>query len=331
MHNLKNQYQPYFKGVDPTKYQKYVLWGLRSSQRDTFRHIMRHYYETFRDIGLHVEWVDDTPENAGVIEPGTLVIAPNMAGQHLPIVKGAYYCLHNFDYGIDRPYHQEIPATHNIRLQVYTDDAKQSDQQWNVVTYFDTKTRTLYQPWGTNLLPDQFMEPVFSRLPIVFWVGSIWNDEGNQGNLNEIAELKRVLRKHWILFKNLINVSDETNVKMVRLSRIAPAIGGGIQVRTNLCPCRMFKNISYGQLGISNIAKFNEILGDAAVYGGSTEATVAKALRLKSDEYKSLIRRQQTIIAQDHTYVSKIAKILRAFDEIQKPTPKSKKAKSAAA
>jgi hypothetical protein len=314
-HKLKSQYLPYFEGVDPTKYQKYVIWGLRSSQTDTFRHIMRHFYETFRDIGLNVEWVDDAPENQGVIESGTLVICPNMAAEHLPVVKDAYYCLHNF-HTVARDYHNEISASHNIRLQVYTDDAKVADKKWNAVTYFDTKTRTLYQPWGTNLLPDKFMEPVFSRRRVVYWVGSIWNDENNHGNLKEIAELKRVLRKHWILFRRLINVSDETNIKMVRLSRIAPAIGGAIQVQGNLCPCRMFKNISYGQLGISNIAKFTEILGDKSVYEGSTEATIAKALKIEEDDYKQLVRDQQAIIAEDHTYVSKLAKILKAFDEV---------------
>ncbi len=316
-HKLKVQYTPYFAGVDPLKYDKYVIWGLRSSKTDTFRYIMNHYYETLRDIGLNVVWVDDESENAHVITANSLVICPNMAAKHLPIVAGASYCLHNF-HTVKKDYHTLIDSTLNIRLQVYTDEAKTASQKWNDVTYFDTKTRTLYQPWGTNLLPDQFLEPTFSKFPILFWVGSIWNDEQNQGNLEEISELRRILRKRRIIFKQLKNVSNETNIRAVRRSRIAPAIGGGIQVRVNLCPCRMFKNISYGQLGISNIGKFAEVLGDTAVYGDSMEATIDKALSLSPEEYKKITAAQQKIIATDHTYVSKIAKILRAFKEMSK-------------
>jgi hypothetical protein len=311
------QYQPYFKDVDPLLYKKYVVWGLRSNKRDTFRYIMHHFYETLVALGLNVEWVDDDPKNAGVITKDTLVICPNMAAKHLPIVKDAYYCLHNF-HTVETDYHNILDPSHNIRLQVYTDDAKKADQKWNVVTYFDTKTRTLYQPWGTNLMPDKFMEPVHSKLPIMFWVGSIWNDENNHGNLTEIAELRRILKKHKLIFKQLRNVSDWVNVLAVRHSRIAPAIGGRIQVEGNLCPCRMFKNISFGQLGISNIKKFNEILGDTSVYEDTMEATIDRALNLDPTTYKELTAAQQKIIARDHTYVSKIAKILRAFQEVKK-------------
>lgn len=317
MHNLKPQYKSYFEGVDPTKYDKYVMWGLKSSKRDTFRHIMRHFYETMRDIGLNVVWVDDAPESAAEITKNSLVFAPNMAAEHLPIVEKAYYVLHNF-HTVKKDYHNLIKPSHNIRLTVYTDDAKKTGKKWNDYTYYDPKRRELFQAWGTNLLPDKFLEPVFYKRPIMFWVGSIWNDENNHGNLEEIAELRRVLKKNKIFFKQLINVPDSFNVWAVRHSRIAPAIGGGIQVKGNLMPCRFFKNISYGQLGMSNIQKFSEIMGKYAVYEGSSEATIEKALSLKPEEYIALVREQQKIIAADHTYVSKIAKILRAFDEAAK-------------
>jgi hypothetical protein len=48
---------------------------------------------------------------------------------------------------------------------------------------------------------------------------------------------------------NLKFVPDWVNVAAIRRSRIAPAIAGRWQVEHNYLPCRMFKNISYGQLG----------------------------------------------------------------------------------
>lgn len=78
----------------------------------------------------------------------------------------------------------------------------------------------------------------------------------------------------------------------------------------------MFKNISYGQVGFSNVKKFQDILGDANI-SGSIEEMTKKVLALKKEEYKSLVLKQQEIV-KNYTYKNALENIFRGFEEIKR-------------
>jgi len=293
------------------KYNKVVIWGLRTV-KDTYRYIHQHFYMTLKKTGTNVVWVDDSPQNHGAVERNDLVLAVNVAGRHLPVKDGVYYCLHNFE----DSFHQQFDPRKNIRLQVYTSDVELRGGKWNEVTFFDKKNRLLYQPWATDLLPGEFREPVTRTLGgYVFWIGSVWNNPLNQGNLNEINVLKQVLGRHNIKFVALRRIPNFMNVILVRMSRVAPAITGRWQAEQNYLPCRMWKNISYGQLGISNVKKFNEVFRGCTVKGDSIEELIENALSMPANEYREMILQQQEIV-KNHTYIDRLACIIRAFDQI---------------
>jgi hypothetical protein len=167
------------------------------------------------------------------------------------------------------------------------------------------------------LLTWEFKKPVFnSKNPFVFWIGSIWNNELNQGNINEINMLKKVLSNEKLIFIHLQNIADFLNIIFVRMSRIAPAIAGKWQVANNYLPCRMFKNISYGQLGISNVKKFNDLFGGYSITGNNIEELIENSLKLKSNKYKEMVLGQQEIVKK-HTYLNKLINICTAFEKIE--------------
>jgi hypothetical protein len=184
-----------------------------------------------------------------------------------------------------------------VFLQVYTNSVDHIDgvEKWSPVTFFDKKTKTLYQPWGTDLLDYEFKKPVFRKNKFVFWVGSVWNDKQNRGNISAIQEFKKILKKRGLKFVHIRFVPNWVNILLVRFSRLAPAIAGEWQVEHDYLPCRMFKNISYGQIGFSNVKKFSEILGDYNIEG-ELEEMVDKVLNLNKIDYINLILRQQEII-----------------------------------
>jgi hypothetical protein len=211
----------------------------------------------------------------------------------------------------------KIEQRYKLTLQVYTNTMEKDSEPWGLVTFFNHNSKTLYQPWATELLPDEFQEPVGTeRLNNVYWVGSIWNNEQNQGNEIEIATLKKGLAKYQIDFTNVTGVSDAENMAYVRKSKIAPAIAGGWQVENDYLPCRMWKNISYGQLGISNVRKFAAIFGACSVPGVTIEELVDYALTLPERQYRNLIREQQEIV-KNHTYLDRLLTIAKAFDFVQ--------------
>ena len=290
-------------------YRSVVVWGLRKSSH-THRYIHRHFAATLRKLAIRHCWVDDLPHSAAAVQPGDLVIAANVAGRHLPIVEGADYCLHNFDELANL--HDRLDPRRNIRLQVYTDRARRAAQQWDAVTYFDPPSRTLYQPWGTDLLAHEFRPPIVGRLPAVLWVGSVWNNALDQGNAREIGELRRVLRARRLRFFQIQGVPDRVNALAVRLSRLAPAVAGRWQVENNYLPCRMFKNVSYGQLGLSNVPLFRTLFGDSAVAAASIEELVDAGLSLGGRRYREITAQQQAVV-RNHTYERKLEHIVRAL------------------
>src|SRR5690606_20960186 len=152
---------------------------------------------------------------------------------------------------------------------------------WNPTTLFDASSRTLYQAWGTNLLAEEFHQPVHGSVrsrSILFWVGSVWNNASNQGNLEQIADLKRVIADRGKKFVKVRFIPNWMNSALMRRSFLAPAIAGGWQVDHDYLPCRMFKNISYGQLGLSNVTGFKLILGDATMEANSIAELIDRAL-----------------------------------------------------
>ncbi len=295
------------------KFSKVVVWGLKTGGH-THAHIHRHFFNTLKRLDANVVLVDDLLENKDVIEGDELVISVDVASRYLPIRRGVYYCLHNCEDDI----HRRIDPSRNIRLRTYTRSAEQAGEKWDQVTFFDGKTRTLFQPWATDLLAGEFEEPIL-RPPsnIVFWVGSIWSDRLNQGNVNEIEILKNVLEKRDIRFVHLQGISDLLNVRYVRHSLIAPAIAGRWQVENDYLPCRMWKNISYGQLGVSNVRKFDEVFNGCTVPGRSIEEIIDNTLSLPFGRYRDMIYEQQEVVKSHHTYVNRLLNIIRAYESVE--------------
>ena len=303
--------------------KRIVIWGLKKRYH-THRHIHKAFYENAKKLGYETLWVEDEKGNQKYIKPGDLIITAEPVGKmvpekfkfedyNLPIRDDIYYCLHN----VKDIFKNKLNPNNYINLQVYTTkQAEKSDQKWGPATYFDTKSKTLYQPWGTDLLPDEFKKPVFNNNSLVFWIGSIWNNTLNQGNINEIEELKTVLKQTRLKFINLRFIPDWLNIFLIRKSRIAPAIVGKFQADVNYLPCRMFKNISYGQLGITNVKKFKDILGDSFIEGNSIKELIENALSLPKEEYLAKIKAQQEII-KNYTYKNALENILKTFDKIK--------------
>lgn len=294
-----------------------VIWGLRKKYH-THRHIHKAFYESARKLGYDAVWLEDEPESRDKIKAGDLIIASEVQGRMvppkekfedyiLPVRSDVKYCLHN----LKPVFSEKLDKTQYIELNVYKKSVETSaDFKIDTARYYDSRTRTLYQPWGTDLLPQEFKKPVFNRTKFVFWIGSIWNNASGQGNVPVIARYKEFLATLGLKFIGIRFVPDWVNVFLIRHSRIAPALTGEYQQEVQYLPCRMFKNISYGQLGFSNIEKFNDILDDAGICSTDTEAMTKRVLALSKEEYLDLVARQQAAIST-YTYKDSLENIIR--------------------
>jgi len=294
-------------------FNKVVIWGLKK-RFHTHRYIFQGYYDTLVKTGVPVILVEDEARNRGCVEKNDLIISADVSGKMIPVRNNiseyalpvrddVYYCLHNFD----PKFTGQIRPDRLLNLQVYVRHAEEFEKISEAV-YYDDKTRTLFQPWGTNLLPSEFKKPLFSKSKFVFWIGSIWNNAAGQGNFGEIEILKRALAKRDLHFLNLRFMPERANTTLIRCSRLAPAVAGKYQASIDYLPCRMFKNISYGQLGFSNVKKFDEIFVGCNIYDQNIENMVGKVLSLSRGEYLEIVRQQQEI-CKKYTYVQHLNNI----------------------
>lgn len=305
--------------------KRLVIWGLRKKYH-THRHIHQSFYKNAKKLGLDVIWVEDEMSSQKYIQSGDLIIAAEVHGKmvpqktrsedyHLPVRDDVFYCLHNYRHDL---FTNKLRQDQYINLQFYSNEPEFSvdEEYWSPVTIFDKATQTLYQPWGTDLLASEFKPPVFNRNRLVFWIGSIWNDSQNRGNIEAIAELKKALSKHNLKFWHLRFIPDFLNLFFIRQARVAPAIAGRHQVKVDYLPCRVFKNISYGQLGITNVPKFKELLGESAIPGDTIEQLIDNALQLDEAGYKQKVIEQQAAIKQ-YTYKESLINITRALKSLR--------------
>lgn len=289
-----------------------VCWGATHSL-DSLRHIYRSFHETARKIGVPTIWVPDEAQSRAYLRPGDVVFVTNVWGHNIgEAIDGVDYVTHNFDGS--HPLHVTADDRHHLRLQVFTNDS--FGELWDPVRLFYREGHCLFQPWGTNLLAEEFYDPVFnagSREAV--FVGAVWDDNG-LGNVHAIEQLRVELGRRGLQWKHLTQVTDQVMLQEVRAARLAPAITGRWQVEHNYLPCRVFKNVSYGQLAVTNVPKFRELFGDAFVGGDTAEEMLDAALRLRRGEWDELVRAQQRVVAR-YSYRESIGAIHRALEEIR--------------
>ena len=220
-----------------------------------------------------------------------------VASKHLKFQKNSKYILHNVDLNDVDCENIKKNNINYLNLQVFTNDASgEVLENGNII--YDHEISTLYQPWGTPLSPNEWYPYVpQNRSKIEFWVGSIWNNQLNQGNKPTMNVYRKLLKKHGvILIKrggsriNINGLSDSRNSQLVRKSRFGATIVGEWQKKASYIPCRLLKNISFGIAPISNMTApifiknkegFNNNLQDLinfAVYESDKE----KSQRLES-------------------------------------------------
>lgn len=294
-------------------FKSVVVWGLRSDTDSTHRYIHHHLFTVLTKLGIDVIWCNNIIENNDLIKPGSLVISYNLACANIKYDRKNYYAVLNMPLGKSA----NPEAANYLHMRVYGEVPLEPDSDlWNSSTAFSKRERLLYQTWATDILPDEFLPPVFSTSNIIHWIGSIWNDNNNDGNIENIKKLQQSAVKHQLKFIQHSNVNDETHVDFIRKSRIAPAIGGNSQVVRNMIPCRLWKNISYGQLGVTNLPKSVDIFGNTIVFNINIDALIDTALSIPEKQYISMIFAQQELVSADHTYLNWLYNIARAFGEL---------------
>lgn len=275
---------------------QFVVWG-HKNDLDSYSHIQEAFFRTLQYMGRKVRWINE--DDGGDFEK-TIFISHGPRSSNIPIRPDAFYIIHNL---AGTAAQEQLKNSNVLIFGVKTDQSRIPDQE----------PRTTEMYWASDQTPDEIQRnKVGARVlnldsRVFNWVGSVWG--GPQGNHDEIHEFMRQCHVNGTEFNVHKNVSVEGNVRLIRDSRFAPAIVGKWQRDVGFVPCRIFKNISYGQFGVTNSKRVNDFFDGRLVLTDVQNLFTEGHKRLTSISIDQLYDLMD-YVAKEHTYVNRIETLL---------------------
>jgi hypothetical protein len=292
-----------------------VIWGHKLHSH-THSYIHWAFDRAFKAMGYNTLWLDRYDNIANLDFSNTLFITEGQVDQNIPIRLDCWYIIHNCD---PTKYLPVINANRCITLQVYTHDVlPRRVEKISPCIYRSVPDKILYMPWATDLLPDE-IDAIKKQLPtkrdkVFYWIGTM--GAGEFGNINEINGFKKACSENGIRFEHKQSVSLEDNISMVQRSYIAPALQGPWQVRQGYVPCRIFKNISYGQMGVTNSKTVYDLFEGRIVYNSNTYQLFFDAQSKINSMPHSELLALMDFVRDNHTYVNRIEVLLELLEDV---------------
>lgn len=290
-------------------YKNVIIWGYPLHSH-THSYIHNAFFKAFKLLGFETYWFNNIEEDAKRANniSNAIYLTEGQVDSFIPIKEDCAYVTHNCNslkYGDVRRLGIQVATMRNPRLKDIENIAP--------LTYYDNDNRILYFTWGTDLLPTEFdFENVLitPKENKVYWVGTISNN-GKFENISEIKPFQEDCSRNGIEFIHSKGVSPEENIVLVKKSYISPTIVGKWQKEVGFIPCRIFKNISYGELGVTNSEEIKRIFGDLVVYESNTGNMIETIGKERFN--KERIISAMKYIQENHTYINRVNDILKVL------------------
>lgn len=326
---------------------RFVVYGYKN-QYHTHGHIHEAFYRALKLTGKDVQWLDSGSDLSGIDFSDSMFITEHSAAKDgMPIRDDCFYVVH----GLNNDQELSARMSHiknRLGWNVYHDYSHGNPERWDgqpletVDAYLHFLSRgtpdtscnfdriflaedTPFYPkekhmdfrWATDQLPAEIeaLKPAVTYQKdsdVINWVGTQWFV-----NQVELGAFKKACAENNIEFKAMGAgqngvVSIEDNVRLVRESYFAPAIVGSHHITEGYAPCRIFKNISYGAMGVTNSPRVNNIFDNKLIFNPDP-------YRLFYDAKEQLpgldIRRIHDLmdeVSKKHTYLNRLNSIMKA-------------------
>lgn len=288
--------------IEELNIKRVAIIGYTSSKH-THHYIHLAWYEAFSSLkAIPVIW---SKEYILEKEEDTLFITEGQVCDQMPWNPRAYYLVHNVD-GI--PGH--IPAQRLIRQQFWTKDCtKYSFPVLDQYHRLCHEGGELYMPWATNLLPEQFF-PRRENLNQTSVIIGQHGDAYKEPLQTFFQSAKQVKNKHYNKVSNM-----KLSMTKINRSSIAPTLINPWQKKHGYIPCRIFKNISYGALTLTNSKQSYRALHHTIFYHEDEKVLGEKAndVAQLSQEYHEKSQLAWELAQSRHTYINRIYFILKCF------------------
>jgi len=272
--------------------------------------------------GWDAVWLDSTEYNANTLQntDGFLFLVEGSQDNFIPINTKAFYILHN----CEKSKYSVIEENHKLVLQVFTNDVFTRDiirVKNNLYEYWQKSENTLYMPWATDILPNEIDENIKNvKAGLIpkqhnraLFLGTIW--DGIHGNINEIKKFFIGCQQINLPFEVIRTTTMNQNESIEQHQRaiMTPTIVGTWQKEKGYIPCRIFKTISYGQLGVTNSKTAYEVVNKYGIYTEHENELPNMAMEKINDV--SLRIDAMRYVRDNHTYINRIESIQYIFQQ----------------
>jgi hypothetical protein len=286
--------------------RRIIIWGHKLHSH-THSYVHAAFAKAFAALNYEVYWFDNTDNISELNFDNCIFLTEGQVDQNIPISSSNKYILHNCS---DTKYNN----LNVLHLQVYSNGKENSlgvkGQKIDECVYYDNIKRCLYQPWATDLLPNEIGDDYYTAdNKTAVWVGTIGG--GYHGNDTELYPFIQTLKFNNYKFNAYYpgQSSFEDNKLLIQTNELAPSIVGRWQKINGYVPCRIFKNISYGKLGITNSKTVFDLLDGQVLYTENSENLLDYYLSVPSNVKNQMFTKSLNLVKSKHTYINRIQTI----------------------
>jgi hypothetical protein len=319
--------------------KKIVIWGHKLESKDTFGFVHYGLERTVRYMGFPTLWLDEKDDLSSIDLSSALFISEGKC-KKIPVKKDCWYVVFNYN-----------PLINNLG-DAFADGRALVYQCWNgrgcesyevfeklgEMVYLNRATKTLHLPWATDRLPPEIAEletrlsePTIRRCAFVgsmnwsgppFDMNKQWNPFIAAAEKNNVPFVHGRDRRFSHMGRTMtheVSIPDpEEAVRFVASSLLAPSIQGHWQCEVGHLADRIFKNLSYGKMGITNNPYVNKVLGEYCVYCEDTEKLFYLAMDALPSWTEDRAKAAMELISKEYTYVNRINFMLMALEALTK-------------
>jgi hypothetical protein len=317
------------------KYSKVIIWG-HPLYSHTHSYVHEAYYRAFKSMEYDVHWFHDEDYPEDFDYTNCLFIGEGFSDKKIPINGTScyliMYCPSPIKYqGAGRYIDVRMSAVNfKDHIQEYSID-KNTATKIGPACYFVSKTLEkikvkndyvdyemndydkVYIAWATNLLPDEFEEGdiYLERENAIYFFGTI-SAHGVCENYSNWQPFLKACGDNQIKFihndpwQNPVSMCDV--IINTQKSILGIDIRGQEHLKQELLTCRVFKNISYGHLGLTNSKAIYEELEGNCIYNENTEELFYDGMKNRKN-YK-LISDGMKFVQDNHTYINRVNTLL---------------------
>jgi hypothetical protein len=328
-----------------SNFSKIIIYGYPYNSH-THSYIHNGYYKGFQSLGYETLWTGQSPIYESDFD-NALVLTEGFADGGLPLNKTATYVVHYLGNKPERrvkidKYLNNVGRLVDLRYNANCWHDKNYDYELDrdkaikigAGMYFEKGLSgydIAYTIWATDLLPNEInLDDCFIQKERKIWyIGTVGGGNGDLGtcqqapeyydNKPDLLKFKEACQKNGIEFltncpwKNPI--SDEEAKELIQKSYLTVDIRHKAFKDWGYIPCRIWKNLSYGQVvGTNSKAVFDFCANQGFILPYSENPIELFNLVEDFQKHPSYTRKLMEGVRDQHTYINRCQELLKCLE-----------------